>query len=239
MSLDAYKKASHTADIVVLSYETVETNDIKKSDIQRLKVLLIKRKDEPFKDMWSLPGGFVDYDKTLEEAARNKLKLKTGMDDVYIEQLYTYGDNLHRDPRGRVISTAYIALVNMNKISNLAPDTAWFTISTLRSKSGKVTDIKIFDENIAEVELAFDHSKILLDALERLRGKIMYTDIVLNMLPETFTIREAQNVYELIYGKAIPTFRRLISSKIEPTGVKVGGFGYRPSELYKRSNTEE
>ena len=126
----------------------------------------------------------------------------------------------------------------MNKISNLAPDTAWFTISTLRSKSGKVTDIKIFDDDIAEVELAFDHSKILLDALERLRGKIMYTDIVLNMLPETFTIREVQNVYELIYGKAIPTFRRLISPKIEPTGIKVGGSGYRPSELYRRSNNE-
>lgn len=239
MSLDNYRKASHTTDIVVLAYETVETADIKKSDIQRLRVMLTKRKDEPFKDMWSLPGGFVDYDKTLEEAARNKLKIKTGVDDIYMEQLYTYGDDLNRDPRGRVISTAYIALVDESRITITEQDTKWFTVSTLRSESGKIRNIEILDENIQKVELAFDHSKILTDALERLRGKILYTDIVLNMLPETFTIREVQNVYELIYGKTIPSFRRMIASKIEPTGVRVGGYGYRPSELYKRAFIEE
>lgn len=234
MKFEDYKKSSHTADVVVLAYETVETTDIKKSDMQRLKVMLNRRKIEPFEGMWSLPGGFIDYDKTMDEAARSKLKIKTGVENIYMEQLYTYGDDLYRDPRGRVISTAYIALVDKDSIVISEDDTAWFTISTTRNEDGKVEKIRILDDDLNDVRLAFDHEKILLDALDRLRGKILYTDIVLNILPKKFTIREMQDVYELIYGKSIPSFRRIIVDKIKPTGIKVGGSGYRPSELYTR-----
>lgn len=234
MRFEDYKKSSHTVDIVVIAYETVETTDIKRSNMQRLKVMLSKRKIEPFEGMFSLPGGFIDYDVTMADAAKSKLKIKTGVDNIYMEQLYTYGDDLYRDPRGRVISTAYIALVDKEKIAISDEDTDWFTISTTRNDDGKIESIKVMDDAFKEVTLAFDHKKILLDALERLRGKILYTDIALNILPDTFTIREIQDVYELIHGKSIPSFRRIITDKIKPTGVKVGGSGYRPSELYTR-----
>lgn len=235
MGLEDYKKASHTTDIVVLAYDVIETAAIKMADLIRLKVLLVNRQEDCFKGVWALPGGFVGYNDTLISTAKSKLKTKAGIGDVYMEQLYTYGDDLERDPRGRVISTAYIALVNIDNVEMLEENARWFTLIADIDASGKTSDIHVLDEfnNREEVELAFDHKTILKDALDRLRNKLLYTNVVLNMLPEQFKLREVQDLYELILGKPFKTFRRFIQDKVEPTGYKIVGEGYRPSELYR------
>lgn len=190
---EAYEKPSVTVDMCICS--------IIDSD---LKVLLIKRKHPPYRDYWAIPGGFVDLPKkeTLEQTASRELREETGLKDIYIEQLKTYGDP-DRDPRMRIITVAYFALVPYNFLKNQnikadddAGDVGWFSLRELPEKLG------------------FDHRKILDDLLTRLIGKISYTDIAFNLLPLKFTWSELQRVYEIILGRSLlaPNFRRKIRS---------------------------
>ena len=197
----AYKKPSVTVDIVICS---IINND--------LMVLLIKRKNPPFKDYWAIPGGFVDIDRkeTLEQTAQRELQEETNLKNIYLEQLKSYGDP-DRDPRMRIITVAYFALIPWNEFSDQtiqagddAKDTCWFSIRNLPK------------------DLAFDHVMILNDALNRLIGKISYSPIAFNFLPKKFTWTELQNVYEIVLGEKLITsnFRRKICSLYQITELK-------------------
>jgi len=189
----------------------------------KLNVLLIKIKYGPFVGFWGVPGGKVRIDETLDDAAKRELFEKTGLKDVYLEQLYSFG-RVNRDPRGRIISVAYCALVDHNKVELKA--------------TVKYEDIKWLP--VKEIgKLAYDHSEIVKYALLRLKSKIKYTNIVYSLLPEKFTLSELQKIYEIILEKKLDkrNFRKKISSSklILESGMKVG-VPHRPSKVYSFKN---
>jgi 8-oxo-dGTP diphosphatase len=162
-----------------------------------LQVLLVKRGVPPFEGQYAIPGGFIRGDESLEEAALRELYEETGVRNVFLEQLYTFGDP-KRDPRGRVITVAYYALIASDKLSLVAgadaAEAQWFPASSVPP-------------------LAFDHKSILDYALERLRNKLEYTTVGFQLLPEKFTLGELQAVYEAILGRPLDkrNFRRKLA----------------------------
>jgi len=189
-----------------------------------LKVLLVKRAQFPFKGEWALPGGFIDLkaDKTLGNTVSRKLKEKTGVDVSHLEQVATYG-SASRDPRGWSVTIAYMALIS-NKNITLTSD----------ESSEEVIWLPI-DEIQKGYQLAFDHNAILADSYQRLKSKVQYTSLPINLLPKTFTLSELQKTFELILGYAIEkkSFRRrlLAAEIIAETGdMRVGS--NRPAKLY-------
>lgn len=209
MQLADYPRPSVTVDVIIF---TLQEED--------LQALLIKRRNPPFEGMWAIPGGFVSIDESLEQAALRELEEETGVRDVYLEQLYTFGE-LGRDPRGRVITVAYFALVPANAIHPHAGDdateTRWWSVYDLPP-------------------LAFDHADILSYALQRLRYKLEYTAVGFELLPENFTLSELQSAYEIVLGEKLDkrNFRRKIlnADVIEETGEQRTGEG-RPARLYR------
>jgi 8-oxo-dGTP diphosphatase len=187
---------------------------------QDLKVLLVQRGRWPQEGRWAIPGGAVGPDEGLEAAAQRKLAEETGLADVYLEQLYTFGVP-DRDPRDRVITVAYFAVVPATRI---VPGAA--------GNAGRVRWWSIYDLP----PLAFDHGAILSYALTRLRYKLEYTAVGFELLPETFTLTELQSAYEIVLGEALDkrNFRRKIQGAgvIEPTGGYRSGEG-RPARLYR------
>jgi len=187
-----------------------------------LKVLLIKRGIEPFKSKWAIPGGFVRIEENLEEAAKRELEEETGVKEVYLEQLYTFGD-VHRDPRGRVITVSYFALINAEKpeqelkATTDASEAKWFSVKELP-------------------ELAFDHDKILKYAMKRLRWKFEYTTLAFSLLPKKFTLTQLQKLYEIVFDKKFDkrNFRKKIRSLdlITPTKEIQKDVSNRPPKLY-------
>lgn len=163
-----------------------------------LKVVLVERDVEPFEGMWALPGGFVRNGESLEAAALRELHEETGIKDVFLEQLYTFGKP-NRDPRGWVVSVAYYALVAPDQHHLLATTDArraeWFPVNKLP-------------------KLAFDHAEILQTALQRLRGKLTYAPIGFELLPDKFSIRQLQTLYEIVLGRKLDNrnFRKKIFS---------------------------
>ncbi len=183
-----YPRPSVTVDLVIF---TIAEQD--------LRVLLIRRKQDPFKDRWALPGGFVEIDESLEAAAARELEEETGVRDVYLEQLYTFG-NPKRDPRGRVISVAYFALIDAERQQIVAADDAadarWHSV-------------------FKPPKLAFDHAAVLDYAVWRLRNKIEWTTVGYELLPKRFTLSELQRVYEIILQRPVDkrNFRKRILSQ--------------------------
>ena len=181
-----HPKPALTVDCVVFGYD----------DEQELKVMLIQRDIPPFQGEWALPGGFVHLDESLEAAAIRELKEETGIEDVFLEQLYTFGD-VERDPREHVVTVAYYALINLReqtiKATADARDAAWFSVSTIP-------------------KLAFDHQKIFQVALNRLKAKVRYEPIGFELLPKKFTLSQLQKLYENILGQPLDkrNFRRKI-----------------------------
>jgi 8-oxo-dGTP diphosphatase len=160
----------------------------------RLHVLLTKRDLPPFKDHWAIPGGFIDIEnkESLEAAAARKLQEKTGLKDLYVEQLKTYGD-VDRDTRSRVVTTAYFALVNHSLIKDQTPsNTQWFPLKNLEERLSS-----------NQLRLAFDHELILKDLRKRLQKKITYTPIAFEFLDKTFTWTELRTVYETVLDKPL------------------------------------
>jgi len=180
-----YPRPAVTVDCVVFGLQD-----------QRLRVLLIRRARPPFEGQWALPGGFVDMDEDLEVSARRELQEETGLHDIFLEQLYTFGTP-GRDPRGRTISVAYYALVNTADHQPRADDDAaeaeWVDVDQAR-------------------KLAFDHDEILATALARLRGKVRYQPIGFELLPRKFTLSQLQRLYEVILERKLDkrNFRRRI-----------------------------
>lgn len=185
----------------------------------RLRVLLTKRPATHalFPDRWGLPGGFVGADESADEAAARELAGKAGVSDVFLEQLYTFSAP-GRDPRNRVVSIAYYALVSSDRLSGRGTlEAQWFDAGDTP-------------------ELVFDHDAILATALERIRGKLEYTPIGFQLLPPQFTLTDLQQVYEAILGVEIDkrNFRRkaLDSGHVRATGEQRTG-KHRPAALYE------
>lgn len=207
---DEFDRPSVTVDVVIFSLIQEE-----------LKVLLIKRQAAPFANMWAIPGSFVKIDESLEEAAVRALADETGVEDVYTEQLYTFGTP-GRDPRTRVITIAYFALIPHDAIypqsDRSTHETSWFPIAHLP-------------------ELAFDHAEIVDYAYTRLRYKLEYTSVGFQLLPDVFTLTELQKAYEIILGEQLDkrNFRRKILSAeiLEETGEKQKEGEGRPAMLYR------
>lgn len=252
-----FEQLSMTADIVLISVSDEKSTNYRKTDKKKMSILLIKRDNYPYKDKWCLPGGFLDVNnETLEECAKRVLKVETGLLNIYLEQLYTF-DNINRDPRCRVISTSYMSLVDKSRLNKLTKNASWFDVIYINEDKENVEVIlnngvdtinlklkrkiisntnntyKYFDFEKDKV-LAFDHSEIILTAINRLKNKVDYTDIVFHMMPKYFTLGELQDVYEVILGKEllIPAFRRVIKNKVKKTDkIKKGG-GHRPSAMF-------
>jgi 8-oxo-dGTP diphosphatase len=167
-------------------------------DDHDLKVLLIQRDVEPFAGRWALPGGFVKLDETLEDSALRELREETGLTRVYLEQLYTFGDP-GRDPRERVVTVAYYALVNLLdhqvQAATDARSAAWFAVDDLP-------------------KLCFDHDTILATALKRLQGKVRYQPIGFELLPAKFSLTRLQRMYEVILERELDkrNFRKKVLS---------------------------
>jgi len=197
-----YESPSVTADTVIF---TIDEN--------KLKVLLIKRANQPFKNWWALPGVFLFKNESVGRAALRALKEKTGVKIAYLEQLYTF-DSPTRDPRGHVISTTYFALCPSAKL----PKSALFSVSNLP-------------------KLAFDHKKIINYAVSRLRAKLEYTNVAYSLLPKYFTLSQLQEVYETVIGKKQDkrNFRKKFLSLglIRQTRKKIFGARQRPAKLYE------
>lgn len=189
---------------------------------QKLKILLIKRRIAPFSGMWAIPGGFVKDGESLDQAALRELKEETGLHDIFIEQLYTFGSP-KRDPRHRVVTVAYCALIsNENlalKFSEFeANNIDWFPVERLP-------------------EMAFDHREIISYGADRIKNKLGYSNIAFGLLPEKFRLSDLQNIYEIILEKKLDkrNFRKKILSLdiIEPTGEKVVLGRHRPAQLFR------
>lgn len=188
---------------------------------KRLRVLLIQRADEPFQGSWALPGGFLAIEEDLESGAKRELEEETGISGLYLEQLYTFGAP-QRDPRERVISVTYFALVPPHNLSPRAGSDAkrvdWFALEALPP-------------------LAFDHEEILRLAHRRLLAKLQYSSLAFQFMPATFTLTELQGVYEILRNEALDkrNFRKWILSLdlIAPTeGLSRSG-NHRPARTYR------
>ena len=203
-----YFNIAVSVDCVIFGYENKE-----------LKVLLIKSDLEEFKGLWSLLGDLVRPDENIESAPYRVLRERTGLDDVYLDQVYTFGD-LGRHPSGRVITTAYYSLINIkhHKLKLTHNELHWH----------KLNDIK---------KLAFDHKKILDTSLDRLREQIMDHPIIFNLLPEKFSLRELQDLYQAILGISLDrrNFRKKIAHKdwLLDLDEMENDVPHRPGKLYK------
>ncbi|HVU16921.1 MAG TPA: NUDIX domain-containing protein [Candidatus Didemnitutus sp.] len=209
-----YPHPAVTVDAVVFGYDDAD-----------LKVLLIQREQPPFRGKWALPGGFVRLDESLEAAARRELQEETGIVAPYLEQLYTFGEP-KRDPRERVISVAYYALVKLTdhavRAASDALNVAWFPVADLP-------------------RLAFDHEEILEAALHRLKGKIRYEPVGFELLPEKFPLSEFQRLYETILEQ--PLDKRNFRKKILGMGLLADteeiqqDVAHRAARLYRFDET--
>lgn len=229
-----YAKPSVTVDIIIFTM----------NEQQNLEVLLIQRGGHPFLGKWAIPGGFVNMQESLDHAAARELAEETGLEGLYLEQLYTFGA-VDRDPRTRVISVAYLALVPKSRLCVQAGDDAaqaeWFAIS--EREDGLELQETRKEIILKESELAFDHAVILKKALQRLRSKLEYTDIALELLKDKqrFSIYELQIIYEAILGKQldVANFRRDFKKKYIDTGLaekteeKCYEYSKRPSNYYR------
>lgn len=262
-NVNKYKQLSLSTDILLFSVSEEDNSNYRKNSAKKMSILLIKRHNYPYKDMWCLPGGFLKPDvETLDDCTKRILKTETNLSNIYLEQLYTF-DGLNRDPRCRVISTSYMALVDKNRLNDKVNENAsWFDV-TLYQDDGKTVTV-VLDNGVEAIkfsikktlrelttdrytfsvkenkDLAFDHPLVIVAGMERLRNKLNYTDIVFNMMPEYFTLGELQQVYEVILGKKLldPAFRRIIADKVEKTEKMKTGGGHRPSYMFRYKNSK-
>lgn len=266
---------SASITIAAFSVEEDEKDNYRKITEKRLRILLIKRNLEPFIGEWALPEHFIDFKINMEDSAKQCLYEKTGFSSSYLEQLYTFGET-DRDPRGRIISTAYLALLDKSRQDNPFNKTgktekkSWFNLRyellhsreslssnhpillstyelALNNESENITAIievqktfinKALKQKIKIIHsdgIAFDHAEIIAYAIQRLRNKAEYSPIVFSLMPDTFTLTELQQVYEIILGKELfkANFRRKIYDMVTETPEYKKDAGHRPSKLFR------
>jgi 8-oxo-dGTP diphosphatase len=205
-----YPRPALAVDCVIFGY-----------DEAALRVLLIQRGAPPFEGSWALPGGFVHVDESLDEAAERELREETGVTRVYLEQLYSFGE-VDRDPRERVVTVAYFALVKLSdhkvRAATDAREAAWFDVDQLPT-------------------LAFDHDHIADVALTRLRGKVRYQPIGFELLPKKFTLTQMQRLYEIVLGTELDkrNFRKrvLAMDLLEELDEVQQDVAHRAARLYR------
>jgi len=220
-----YPRPSVTVDVVLLTV-----------GVGRLGVLLGRRTHPPHRDRWALPGGFVGVAEALDDAAERVLLEKAGLRDVFTEQLFTFGKP-GRDPRTRVISVAYYALVEPTRLDAAVRSFASDRLCVARvDVDGIRGPAKAFGYDGSRLELAFDHAEIIATAVTRVRGKLDYAPIGFELLPRVFSLRELRLVHEAILGRPRnkDSFRRTMLDRglVAPTGRHASGVGHRPPELY-------
>ena len=248
----------YTNDLVIFGVDSRRDDNLRSLPKKYLSVLLVKRNKAPYKNKWCLPGGFVRLNETSKEASLRILKKETGLENVYMQQIGV-NDDIKRDPRGRIVSTTYMALIDRTMLTDeLLEEACWFDLFVLEDgndiklllKNGDIElDLVVSKNpidlytNVNEYEaetktLAFDHDKVLVSSLEELRNKVNQTNIVFHLMPTLFTIGELKQVYELLLGKQLinSVFRRKIAEKIDVTEEYVKTGGHRPSLLcrYKK-----
>lgn len=209
--------AAVTVDLVILTARE-----------ERLQVLLVERGNPPFIGAWALPGGFVEADEDLDEAAHRELAEETGLDSatLHIEQLGSYG-RPDRDPRGRIVTVSYVALMPdlpLPRAGGDASSAQWTPVEAVLRQPNSV---------------AFDHHAIITDAVERARNKLEYTTLGATFCNDEFTIAELRRVYEIVWGHSLDprNFHRKVTSIdgfLKPTGAKTNRHGGRPAALYRR-----
>ena len=250
---DMYEKMSITADITLFSVSDISKNNYRRINKKAFSVLLVKRNTAPFMGKWCLPGGFLSLDETLLDCAKRVLFTETNLDEIYLEQLYTFSE-IDRDIRGRVLSCSYLGLVDKAKVLDKLRDNAKFFNVYMEEKNDIInikfiSDDEAFETKILKTKdqfgiysykaidnnyLAFDHLSIIVRSIKRLQNKINYTDIVFHMMPKYFTLHELQLVFEAILGKKLldPQFRREMKNKVVETDKYKNDGGHRPARLY-------
>ena len=261
-----YERPSVAADMVIFTVTDAEEENYRKLAKKELRILLIRRGGHPYLGCWALPGGFVRPTETTEQAAARELREETGVSEVYLEQLYTFSEP-DRDPRTRVMSCSYMALIDSSRVQVKAGDdadqAAWFQASFRQKEQNGRRELweltlsheDIFLQAVLEREagrpftesiildsgsLAFDHARILAYAFERLRGKLNYTDLALHLMPEYFTLTQLQQVYEVVLDRELPAaaFRRKAAPLVAETENYTENEGHRPSRLYRKNQED-
>jgi len=223
----AFERPSVTVDLILMS--VVDGTPA---------VLLMRRDEAPFAGRWALPGGFVGIGESLDDAARRVLVDKARMADAYVEQLYTFGA-VERDPRMRIISVAYFALLPADRFAAALTAAEALSLAEVtvpwKGEAGGPVEVRVAGDE--PLTLAFDHGEMLGVAMRRLRGKLDYSGVAFALLPERFTLRALQDVYEAILDTRLnkPAFRRRMIDRgwLEPTGEREAGTSFRPAELYR------
>ena len=225
--LEKFPRPSVAVDVVVLTVEDGQ-----------LHVALYRRKDPPQSGSYALPGGFMHIDESLEEAANRLMAQKVGLGGIFLEQLYTFGD-LRRDPRGRVVSVAYYALVDARRFAVKRAPTAARARLVVPWRDETGGPVEVVGADGSALPLFLDHADILGLAVRRLRGKLDYTPVGFQLLPSEFTLRQLQEIHEAVRGEPLnkDSFRRrmLASSLLEATGAHEREVLHRPAELYRFS----
>lgn len=256
-NMDDYDRPSVTTDIVAFKIRSVTGDTYRHNSKSTLSILLVKRGEHPYKDMWALPGGFLRKDETVEECAYREIKEEANVEPISLMPVGIFS-NPSRDPRGRIISNAYLSVICEDVIpkgGTDAIDARWFDILfcedngiytmtltsddvVLKSKLKKVKTIfKKTNFDIVEVDdLAFDHAGIIGTAVTLLRESAKDYDLIFDFLPETFTLTALQDVIETITEVSLTpaNFRRKISEFVLETDEYVTGAGHRPAKLFKR-----
>ena len=261
-----FERPSVAADMVIFAVTDRREENYRKIPEKELRLLLIRRGGHPYLGCWALPGGFVRPTETADQAAMRELREETGLDQVYLEQLYMFSQP-GRDPRTWVMSCSYMALIDGNSVKVQAGDdadqAAWFKVSC--RPAGEREGIRMWELTLTHGDivlksvlekaerdtfvqcriadrggLAFDHGQIIACGLERLRGKLRYTDAVFHLMPEYFTLTQLKQVYEVILERQLPAaaFRRKMAPMVEETRQYTENEGHRPSRLYRRREGE-
>ena len=261
-SIEKYERPSLTSDIVAFTVKTQESDDYRKLPERKLSILLVKRDDYPFKGQYALPGGFVSSKESVEENAYRKLKEKAGIEDVVLSQLKVFS-KLGRDPRGWVVSCAFMALAEENKYkisSNKRINEKWFSVYykkqdndiynlILENEEDKLSAvIQVGDEFtkgneeafkvIKSENIAFDHAEIIACAVQKLRHDLYSHELAFELVPKYFTLTDLQTICEIVLDEKLikANFRRKIKDLVEETDKLSEGAGHRPARLFVKKS---
>ena len=258
-NIEEYDRPSVTTDIVAFKIRSETGESYRHNSKSNLSILLVKRGVHPYKDSWALPGGFLRKDETVEECAYREVKEEASVEPNALMPVGVFS-NPNRDPRGRIISNAFLSIISETDVEAKGGDDAveagWFDVTfdlgeneeyllTLNSETVelkarlkeiktlfKKTDYKILDSG----SLAFDHAGIIATALSLLRDNAKDFELIFDFLPEKFTLTALQNVQETIMNISLTpaNFRRKVSEFVLETEEYTEGAGHRPAKLYTR-----
>ncbi|MBR3552715.1 MAG: NUDIX hydrolase [Clostridia bacterium] len=260
-SMEQFARPSVTTDIAVFALRTEGLDNFRKDPVRRLSLLLVRRGEHPFRDCWALPGGFLRMDETVEDCALRELKEETGVPPAALVYTGVFSA-LDRDPRGRIISNAFICVLNEApppRAGSDAADARWFDVDfapaadgtfslvltsgdvtlTARLKEAWTAFGTALHETSGRSALAFDHAAIITSALRQLREKAAAFELIFDFLPEMFTLNDLQQAQEAITGVpvAVANFRRKAAPFVKETGVMTQGAGHRPAMLFSKKTS--